>query len=244
MMMTPLFSDLQTRSTGFLSKITQEDSLIPGAVLVSASYDETAFSDALFARLDISQPATLSRAIPRRKAEFLAGRAMAQAAMACLGLPPRPVDTTPNRAPLWPEGLSGSISHARGRCACLLSQDTGHSFGIDTEAIADGRSLSAILSQTLSADERALLTQGPYPPNTNATLTFSAKEALFKALYPQVGHHFGFDAAILTEAPGQTSLILALTTDLTGTLPQGSRFDIYHRQTGTHVLTWLSVPNP
>jgi 4'-phosphopantetheinyl transferase EntD len=243
--MTPLlFSDLQTRARGFLSHIAQEDSLIPGAVLVSASYAEAAFSDALFAQLDIPQPATLRRAIARRKAEFLAGRAMTQAAMACLGLPPRPVDTSPNRAPLWPSGLSGSISHARGRCACLLSQDTSRSFGIDTEAIAEGRSLSAILSQTLSPDEHALLTQGPYPPSINATVAFSAKEALFKALFPQVGHHFGFDAAELTNAPGHSSLTLALTTDLTETLPQGTRFDIHHRLSDTHVLTWLSVPNP
>lgn len=243
-MTTPFFTDLQTRARGFLSGIAQDDSLIPGAVLVSASYDEATFSDALFAQLDIPQPSTLSRAVPRRKAEFLAGRTMTQAAMAGLGLPPRPVDTTPSRAPLWPEGLSGSISHARGRCACLLSQDTGHSYGVDTEAIAEDRSLDAILSQTLSPDERALLTQGPYPASTNATLAFSAKEALFKALFPQVGHHFGFDAAELTEAPCHSSLSLSLTTDLTKTLPQGTRFDIHHRLTGTHVSTWLSVPNP
>mgnify|MGYP001942657738 CR=1 FL=1 len=243
-MTTPFFTDLQTRARGFLSGIAQEDSLISGAVLVSASYDEAAFSDALFAQLDIPQPSTLSRAVPRRKAEFLAGRAMTQAAMAGLGLPPRPVDTTPSRAPLWPEGLSGSISHARGRCACLLSQDTGRSFGIDTEAIAEGRSLDAILSQTLSPDERALLTQGPHPTNTNATLAFSAKEALFKALYPQVGRHFGFDAAELTDPPGDTSLALSLTTSLTETLPKGRRFDIHLRCTSTHILTWLAVPTP
>lgn len=243
-MTTPFFTDLSTRARGFLSGMAQEDSLIPGAVLVSASYDEAAFSDDLFAQLDIPQPSTLTRAVPRRKAEFLAGRAMTQAAMTCLDLPPSPVDISPSRAPLWPNGLSGSISHARGRCACLLSQDAGHSFGIDTEAIAEGRSLDAILSQTLSPDEHALLTQGAYSANTNATLAFSAKEALFKALYPQVGRHFGFDAATLTDPPGDTSLTLSLTTDLTETLPKGSRFDIHLRCTSTHILTWLAVPTP
>lgn len=243
-MKTPLFSDLQTRSTGFLSQITEDDSLIPGAVLVSASYDETTYSDALFDRLEIPRPPSLTRAVPRRRAEFLAGRAMTQAAMACLGLPPQPVENTPDRAPLWPNGLAGSISHARGRCACLLSRDTGRSFGIDTEAIAQGRSLDAILTQTLSQTERALLTQGPYPPDTNATLAFSAKEALFKALYPQVGHHFGFDAAELTGPPAQTCLTLSLTTDLTDRLPKGARFHVHLTLTSTHVLTWLSVPTP
>lgn len=243
-MTTPFFSDLHARAHGFLSDITQVDSLVPGAVLVSASYDEAAFSDDLFDRLDIPRPPILTRAVPRRRAEFLAGRAMAQAAMAGLGVPLLPVENAPSRAPLWPKGLSGSISHARGRCACLLSQDTGRSFGIDTEAIAEGRSLNAILTQTLSKTERVLVSNGPYPANTNATLTFSAKEALFKALYPQVGHHFGFDAATLTEPPHKDSLTLSLTTNLTDTLPKGSHFDIHLTLTPTHVSTWLSVPNP
>jgi enterobactin synthetase component D len=234
--------DIHTRYEGFLSKIDLEDSRSPGAVLVTASFHPGAFAQSLFDSLDIVCPTHLMGAVEKRRAEYLAGRAMARAAMALLDHPPARVTTEPGRAPLWPKGLSGSISHARGRCACLLSRDTTHSYGVDTEAIASGRSLNAILSETLNATERDRITQGPFPSATNATLTFSAKETLFKALFPQVGHHFGFDAAELTEAPGQTSLILALTTDLTETLPTGRRFEIQHRLTGTHVLTWLSVP--
>lgn len=236
--------DMHSRSNGFLSDIGAEDSLVPGAVLVAASYETAAFSQSLFDALDIPCPDTLDRAVDKRRADYLAGRAMASAAMALLEHPPASVTTTPGRAPLWPEGLAGSISHARGRCACLLSRDTSRSYGVDTEAIASGRSLTAILTETLNPTERDRVTQGPLPAAINATLTFSAKESLFKALYPQVGRHFGFDAAELIAPPTSDSLALSLTTDLTETLPKGRRFDIHHRVTDSHVLTWLSVPAP
>lgn len=235
---------LQIRSRGFLSGITCEDSLIPNTVLVTAEYDATVFSQALFKALNIPCPDTLGRAVEKRRADYLAGRAVAAAAMSLLGHPPTPVGTAPSRAPLWPAGLTGSISHARGRCACVMSCGTEHSYGVDTEAIASGRSLDAILAETLSATERATLKSGPLPTATSATLAFSAKEALFKALHPRVGHHFGFDAAELTAPPTGDSLTLTLTTDLAEGLAKGRRFDIRHRVTDTHVLTWLSVPTP
>lgn len=239
----PAFTDMHTLSKGFLSDIRAEDSLIPGAVLVTASYDSAAFSQSLFDALAIPCPDTLGRAVDKRRADYLAGRAVASAAMALLDHPPAPVTTTPGRAPLWPDGLAGSISHARGRCACLLSRDTSRNYGVDTEAIASGNSLTAILTETLSATERDRITQGPLPAAANATLAFSAKEALFKALYPSVGHHFGFSAAELTSAPGPDSLTLTLTTDLTKDLTEGRCFDIHHCLSSTHVLTWLAVPD-
>lgn len=235
-------ADLQSRADRFLTDLAVGESRIPGAVLVTASYDATAFSDDLFDRLDIPCPPKLYRAVARRKADFLAGRAMALAAMTCLDLPPQPVGNAANRAPIWPDGVTGSLSHARGRCACLLSRNTRLTFGVDTEAIAENRTLTAILTETLSPAERQTITQGPFPAATNATLAFSAKEALFKALYARVGHHFGFDAAELCAAPSQGGLSLQLTTDLADGLSRGQRFDLHHSLTKTHVLTWLAAP--
>lgn len=234
--------DLQSRAAGFLTGIMVEDSRIPGTVLVTAGYDSAAYADDLFDRLDIACPPKLIRAVPRRKADFLAGRAMVLAAMTRLGIPPQPVANAPSRAPVWPEGLTGSLSHARGRCAGLLSQNTRLTFGVDTEAIAQNRTLTAILTETLSPAERAILSAGPLPAATNATLAFSAKEALFKALYARVGHHFGFDAAEMRSPPTQTGLTLILTADLAAGLTRGQRFDLHHRLTQTHVLTWLAAP--
>lgn len=241
MTQSPL-SDLQTRAQGLLSDLRTEDSGIPDTVLVTAAYRDTAFTPELFAALDIPLPDRLHRAVEKRRAEYLAGRAMTQAAMALLGHAPTPVSNAASRAPVWPAGLTGSISHARGRCACLLSRNTEQTCGIDTEAMASGRSLAAILSETLSAEERDTITKGAFSVATNATLAFSAKEALFKALYPRVDRHFGFDAAKLHSPPDARNLTLTLTTNLTEALRAGQSFTLRHSQTDTHVLTWLAAP--
>lgn len=235
------FTNLETRTNGFLTGITQKDSRIKSALLLTATYNPDAYADTLFDTLDIPCPQNIARAAFRRKADYLAGRAIALAAMTALNVFPAPITTAPSRAPIWPDGLAGSISHARGRCACLLSLDTGHGYGVDTEAIAQGKSLSAILSETLTAKDRVTITQGPLPPATNATLAFSAKEALFKALYARVGHHFGFDAAELATAPSENHLTLTLTTDLAPDLTKGQSFTLYTGLTKAHVLTWLAI---
>lgn len=234
----------ETNSNGFLTGIAQEDSHIKRAVLLTARYDTDVYTDSLFETLNIPCPTNIRSAAPKRKADYLAGRAIAYAAMTTLNAQPAPVTTAPSRVPVWPQGLAGSISHARSRCACLLSQDTQHSYGVDTEAIAQGNSLKAILSETLTAKDRAIITQGPLTAATNATLAFSAKEALFKTLYPQVGAFFGFTAAELTAAPTDNSLMLTLTTDLTPNLNKGQSFTCHAQVTTTHVLTWLAVPTP
>lgn len=233
---------LQDRANGFLTDLTVENSRITDAVLVTAGYETSAYTDALFNKLNIPVPLKVHRSSAKRKADFLAGRALALAAMTHLGVTPQPVANAPSRAPIWPDGLAGSLSHARGRCACLLSRDTGQTYGVDTEAIAKDRPLAAILTETLSAAERHITTQGPLPAATNATLAFSAKEALFKTLYPRVGHHFGFDAAALRAAPKDDTLTLTLTTDLAQSLTKGMQFDVYFSLSTTHVLTWLSAP--
>ena len=241
-MMESMFKTLETRTDGFLLDIARNDSRIENAVLLSASYNSAAYADTLFQSLNLPCPANIARATGKRKADYLAGRGIAMAAMTALGVPTAPVTTAPSRAPVWPGSLSGSISHARGRCACLLSQDTRYSFGVDTEAIAKGTSLTAILSETLTAKDRVTITQGMHTPATNATLAFSAKEALFKALYPRVGHYFGFDVAELAAPPSDNLLSLLLTRDLAPGLTKGHSFTFHTSLSDTHVLTWISVP--
>ena len=242
-MVQTAFSDLETRSGGFLSGISSVDSGMDGAVFLTASYDGGAYSDALFDRLGVHCPDAIKRAAQKRKADYLAGRSIAKAAMRALGVPPNPVTSAASRAPIWPDGITGSISHARGRCACLLSSDTSQSVGVDTEAIASGSSLAAILSETLTPQDRDTISADVSSQPTNATLVFSAKEALFKALYTRVNCYFGFDAAELAAPPGQDMLHLRLTKDLATGVNKGDTFPVYFNVTATHVLTWLSVPS-
>ena len=114
-------------------------------------------------------------AVPTRRAEFAAGRAAARAAMAALGLPPAPIPMGEDRAPVWPAGVTGSISHCAGACLAVagLTERWG-GLGVDVEPLAplDPSLWPVILTPT--EGQGGLL----------ALRSFVAKEAAYKAQYP------------------------------------------------------------
>ena len=78
------------------------------------------------------EAAAVARAIPKRRGEFAQGRSAARAAMGLLGHPPMAIPAGSDRAPIWPKGLVGSITHTNGLCAAALSQNAA-ALGIDAE---------------------------------------------------------------------------------------------------------------
>lgn len=197
-------------------------------------FDTGRFTPDLFSTLEIARPDSLHKAVDKRLADFLAGRCMARLAMERLGVIGE-VEPGADRLPVWPSGLAGSISHARGHCASLVMPADCGDPGIDIEALATGKSLEAILSTTMNADEVAL-TDGS---GVIATACFSAKETLFKALYPTVRRFFGFSAARFVGFPEDGLIRLELTETLHPTLPEGRLFDIFHDDSADHVMTWM-----
>ncbi len=134
-----------------------------------------------------------ARMVDKRRREFTAGRTAARAAMADLGLPPAPVPMCPDRAPLWPEGLTGSIAHCTTACiAAVAPLDQVRSIGLDIE---EATPLAPDLWDTvLTPGERSWL--DTCPPNDRGLLAkriFSAKEAVYKAQYPLTGVVLGFE---------------------------------------------------
>lgn len=228
--------NLPELTDGFLSPA--ETRRVGSGLSLQASYHRTRFRPELFRELGIARPESLARAIDKRLAEFLAGRILAQVAQRALGFAAQDVTIGADRAPVWPPGMSGSISHARGRCACLLVPSVRLAPGIDIEAIATGQALESILRMTVSAQEASLLRSSPDLPLA-ATLCFSAKESLFKALYPTVRRHFGFPSARLSALPEKGKLSLILTETLHPTLPEGACFDLCFEAAESHVLTWM-----
>jgi 4'-phosphopantetheinyl transferase EntD len=227
----PILPMDQTRFLGAADRVAQAG---PKAVLLRARYAEDRFTPALFADHSIARPPSLATARDRRLAEFLAGRMLAQQALAKFGAPPGPIGIAPDRRPLFPSGLSGSISHARGFVACLVTQ--GADPGVDIEACLSGDALVAVKHSVLTENDKEML--GPMDPLL-VTAVFSAKETLFKALYPSVGRLFGFEAATLTAPPGPAGLTLRLCEPLGADLPIGRQYDISADYAGDHVLTWL-----
>jgi 4'-phosphopantetheinyl transferase EntD len=155
------------------------------------------------APLMAGEAAAVARAVPARRREFAAGRAAARLAMAQLGLPARPVPQGPDRAPVWPIGLAGSIAHAAGCClAAVAPHQMARSLGIDLEP--DAPLDDELCAEVCTGAELAGLAALPATMRgRHARLVFSAKECVFKAQYPLTSAMLGFDAVEIEATPGK-----------------------------------------
>jgi 4'-phosphopantetheinyl transferase EntD len=143
------------------------------------------------------EAAHVARSRAPRRAEFAAGRLAARRALRALGRPACAIPAAPDRAPLWPEGLSGSISHAAGLAVAVLALRPDHPLlGLDIEAAEPLE--PALIAEICRPEERAAL-----PPGSEglaARRVFSGKEALYKAHYPRHRVLFGFHALALNRS--------------------------------------------
>jgi len=125
----------------------------------------------------------ISEAVPKRRREFSAGRHCARLAMAQLGYAGCAIPSGIDRAPIWPSGLIGSITHSERYCAVTIARSHHFkSIGIDLEAI---KAVPAEVSErVLRPDEIDPLDLGASPDGADwLTLHFCLKEAAYKAFY-------------------------------------------------------------
>ncbi len=140
-------------------------------------------------------PPSLSRAVPRRRREFAAGRRCAHEALErllgrCIVAP---IGTGPLGAPLWPPGVVGSITHGHGFAAAVVARSTASAgLGIDSERIVSRALAEEIAPQIVTAAELEALDHDGLDPATLLTVVFSAKESVYKCLFPLVGRYFDF----------------------------------------------------
>jgi 4'-phosphopantetheinyl transferase EntD len=125
-----------------------------------------------------------ARAVEKRKKEVAAGRVLARRLLKKLGYPERPLLNTPDRAPIWPEGVSGSIAHSRSLCIVAMSKAQNiRTLGVDTEEEAPLP--DELFGLVLVGEEtRWLAAQPASERGVLAKLIFSAKECAYKAQFP------------------------------------------------------------
>jgi enterobactin synthetase component D len=144
----------------------------------------------------IALPAELERAVPKRKLEYLAGRYCARAAMRALGAEraDEPLATGPERAPRWPAGLVGSISHSHGFVSAAVARGSdARGLGLDSERLIASDTASSIVASIARPGELGpLIAATGLDERWALTVVFSAKESIFKCLYPLVGRYFDF----------------------------------------------------
>lgn len=125
----------------------------------------------------------IRQAVPKRRREFIAGRLLVRRAAERLGRAGVVLPMAADRAPRWPAGLRGSITHCSRWCAVALCRpEDGIAVGIDLED--HPRIDDSLAPLFMSAHERRLLDTHPHGDRALIkTVIFSAKEAAFKAQY-------------------------------------------------------------
>jgi len=122
-------------------------------------------------------------AVDRRVAEFAAGRVCARAALSVLGFTELPLLPGADRAPQWPVGVTGSISHTDGYCVAVAGY-TGKFSGLGVDAERCDRLHQSLWQLAFRSDEIASLNALDEAHRLAiATTMFSAKEAFYKCQY-------------------------------------------------------------
>ena len=145
----------------------------------------------------------VARAVSKRVQEFAAGRTCARAALAKLGFAAVALPMGDDRAPQWPAGATGSITHTDGFCAAVAAPTARiRALGLDVEPAASVK--PELWHRICGPDELATVqSQDASTAIETATLIFSAKEAFYKCQHTLTGQWLGFsDISITIETNG------------------------------------------
>jgi 4'-phosphopantetheinyl transferase EntD len=111
------------------------------------------------------EAAAIERAVPKRRREFASGRVLLRSLIGTTA----PITVGPDRAPVFPRGVSGSLAHDDRDAIAAITHLDGVTLGVDIEP-----------STPLTATESELVLR-PDEKNVDAHLAFTLKEAAYKA---------------------------------------------------------------
>ncbi|MFN3671564.1 MAG: 4'-phosphopantetheinyl transferase [Bosea sp. (in: a-proteobacteria)] len=185
-------------------------------------------------------PERIARSAPRRRAEWLAGRRCASEAVRLLTGQRSWPGMAPDRSPIWPEGVLGSISHS-GDIAIALAMpaNAGRGVGVDIEKILNQTEAGEIANEAMTPRERHRFAgeADAFP----VALAFSAKESLFKAVHPLLRRPISFHSAELVAWDAQGRARLRLAEELAPDFPAGREIEARFSRLGGLLLTRVLI---
>ncbi|GAA3298029.1 4'-phosphopantetheinyl transferase family protein [Glutamicibacter nicotianae] len=147
----------------------------------------------------------IADAVPDRQREFRTVRVCARRALRKLGHKGAALVPDEKRAPIWPAGVAGSMTHCAGfRAAAAASTNDIRGVGIDAELHVPLP--EEILDIISLPEERPMVEDlsARYPDIFWERLIFSAKESVFKAWFPLTRQWLDFlECRILIDAPAR-----------------------------------------
>lgn len=149
-----------------------------------------------------AEEALVARAVEARRRELALGRQCARRALARLGATSGPILAGARGEPLWPTGYVGSITHCRGVVAAAVAR--AHDLvglGIDAEPAEE---LEPPLLPKVCTPEECRWGARIGDALPWGKLIFSAKEAVYKCVYPTRGILLDFqDVTLRIEGAGE-----------------------------------------
>jgi 4'-phosphopantetheinyl transferase EntD len=178
----------------------------------------------------------------RRRFFFALGRAAARDALAELGLAPGAIRRGPAGEPVWPDGIVGAISHSGDLAVAIVGWQSNYAgLGVDLEQLAPGVSARAA---RLVCTPSEIAWVGDSGGTSRGTMLFSAKEAVFKALFPIEHIWLGFGDAELEWQPERCAFAARLLKSASGGYPTGSMLQVQCTLTDAEVLsTTYALPS-
>lgn len=213
--------------------------------LYQCEYDVDYFHTELFEQLSVIYPPRIQKSVHSRQAEYLAGRYVAHYAIKAIGFPAIEIASGMNREPLWPNKLLGSITHTNSTALCAVAfKHECQYLGIDLARWITNEVAKDISHLIIDNEERQLLGEPFSDDNHALTMAFSAKESLFKALYPKVQAYFNFSAAKFESISLKDGTFsIRLNESLTPELSKGDLFDGVFYLKEHEIITILSKPH-
>ncbi len=149
----------------------------------------------------------VERAVAKRQNEYFATRHLARLALTELEVPHAPILNNDDRSPRWPDGVFGSLTHTDTWCGVAVARREGlvSGLGIDMERLG---SVSPAVAQRILSERE--LGDGS---GVDAAVRFSAKEALYKAIYPFVRRYVGF-AEVEIELRSETKFDVCIVSEV------------------------------
>lgn len=182
------------------------------------------------------------RAVPKRQHQFFLGRAAAHKALHQIGIEKSPILKGANNEPLWPLHVVGSITHTgcmAVAAATYESQALG--LGLDLEEVQEKVDWD-IVDRVCLPSEKAWTLEKWEERYWRLFMIFSAKESVFKALFPKTHVFFGFHDARLVWEEEKNLFAGHLCLSLSEEYKEGYTFQVGCQKLEKHVFTFMLLP--
>ena len=133
----------------------------------------------------------------KRRDEFTLGRICAHRALSRFGLESVPIlRNSETREPCWPNSVWGSITHSAGFAAVAVGlKKEINGIGIDLESFSSSLDIKISRHVCVASELKWLESLEIRQARRALRIIFSAKESIFKCLYPRTKTYFSFKDA-------------------------------------------------